>query len=107
MKVSIDSNDSLRQCTNISINQSINDHHQFEIRQVLEDLGNAFNNILLSKSDLIGKPVKIEFRENEFNGVITSVSLDRSAKGGSELLITGSSPGIMLDSGSHTRSFYD
>ncbi len=108
MKILIDSDEVLQQCNYVSISQSMVDHHQFEIRQSLEDLGSSFNNILQSKSEaLIGKPVTIEFKDNEFNGIITSLSIDRSATGGSVLLITGYSPGIMLDYGAHTKSFYE
>ncbi len=108
MQVLINSTDSTRAVSNVSITQGIADHHHFEIRQNLEERVDSFKNILKTRTEeLLGKEVKIDFEGNKFKGIVTSISLGRSNTGGSELIIKGSSPTASLDEGAYTRSFYE
>lgn len=109
MQVQIDSNDSTRSIRHISIQQSMTSHHTFELRQSLDDRADAFIDILKTKSnEILGKKVEIKFGEsNKFIGIITDISLGRSAGSSNELIIRGKSPTISMDEGAHTTSFYD
>ncbi|MES2590326.1 MAG: type VI secretion system tip protein VgrG [Bacteroidota bacterium] len=99
----------------LTINQSEDQHHSFELRLPLQDVEGAGIVSLQKSKDFIGKPIKIEIlpeknskqtsQFNQFNGIITDIKISRFGGNTSDLIISGYSPTIILDDGPNTRSF--
>jgi type VI secretion system secreted protein VgrG len=88
----------------LTIKQSIGaSHDQFYIRISREDRAGHFKSSLLDVSQKwIGEKMEVG---DLFKGIVTSVALSRSHAGGSDFVVTGQSPTVLLDDGIHTRSF--
>jgi type VI secretion system secreted protein VgrG len=107
MQVSLNGQDVTQATHHVSIRLTMGTHSHFEVRQNLDDSSAKFVDTLKKKTgELLGKDAVLSFGTT-FNGVITSVSLGRSASGGSVLVVKGQSPTIKMDNGAHTKSFYD
>jgi type VI secretion system secreted protein VgrG len=98
----------------VSLRQSVGGHHTCDISIDLNLMQGALN---LRASEWIGKKLSIgigtveeEFYEMDpvlvqtFTGFITSVSMQRHA-GNNQIVISGKSPTIALDSGPHIKAF--
>ncbi len=99
--------------SHLSIVQRHDYHHSFELRIPSDDLvGESDQNSIAKSKDYIGKPVKIEVKSasekeqlNQFNGIITGISLARYAGSASDVILKGFSPTILFDDGINCRSF--
>lgn len=89
----------------LSLNLNMDKHSQFTLQFANEDRGNIFKGTLAESSKKwIGKPLEVE---GVFKGVVTAVSLSRTRGGGSDFVIRGQSPTILMDDGVNTHSFTD
>jgi uncharacterized protein involved in type VI secretion and phage assembly len=89
------------------LNQSIYDHHTFQLvvgHDIVEDLG---AHVLDNSKKWLGKQFAATFGDNEFIGVITSVSMDHFHGLNGDLIIRGASPTVFLDAGPHKQSWND
>lgn len=97
-----------------SINQRIDWHHSFNVALSTESFTKNYSDNLNKAKDFIGKKIEIAFKVvipeessvmNEFSGIITEVSLNRSNLGNKEILVSGYSPTVLLDRMPNCRSF--
>jgi len=80
-------------------------HHSFEIildQDVVEEVG---GHTIDKSKDWLGKPVVISFDEKEFLGVVTDVTLNHSDGHNGQLIVSGYSKTILLESGKHIHSW--
>lgn len=111
---------SINRYNSVYLNQPFDNHHTFEISlspNMLPDRQATFRlNDLADK--FAGEPITIKFKQGEsvagvisgkqeqtFQGIVTSVRMLKSQSGTSSLIISGSSPTILLCAGPTTRSF--
>ncbi len=100
--------------TSITLRQGFNEHHEFTIRlnhDVLETSG-SFS--LSNAQKKIGKSTLIRLQKKalstevayEFRGIICEVRMEQSGRAGSDLVLFGFSPTIILENGRNLASFY-
>lgn len=93
--------------------QSATKHHDFELILAHDTLGNPENHNLEEAQNLLGKRITIVFKykdieegpERNFVGVITEVGFSQEKGSLGNLVLTGSSPTILLDAAPHIQSF--
>ncbi|GGX30852.1 type VI secretion system Vgr family protein [Aquimarina muelleri] len=105
-KVSIDG-EFLVNFENVSLNQQINEHHDFEITLDYDTIESIGTHTLDKSKDWLGKPVVINFDEKEFLGVITNVQLMHDNGFNSKLIVSGYSNTIKLEGGLHMQSWLE
>lgn len=92
----------------VSLDQHIDEHHNFEITldyEAVEDFG---THTLDKSREWLGKPVVINFNDKkEFVGVITNVQLTHNNGFHGKLLISGASTTTLLEAGAHTQSWLE
>lgn len=104
----------IEEVTSIALKQRFNEHHEFSIRidyDVIEKKDNALS--LSTAQKKIGKTVIIRFLKveesnetaYEFRGIVCEVRLEQSAGFDAELILSGYSPTILLESGADCNSF--
>lgn len=94
----------------LSIQQTVFQHHSFELRWPVWERENFFNRIA---NDHIGKEIKIEISpgadsdgpKNYFQGIITHVGLSKQEAAFEEIVYQGYSSSIVMDDGPHAQSF--
>lgn len=97
------------------LTQVHNSHHTFELIVPLEVIeGDSTNNLLKGK-DMVGEPIKVDISPedsskrsgqlNQFNGIVTGVSVLRHGINASDFVIRGASPTILLEDLPNTRSY--
>lgn len=105
-KISIDGT-SLINFENVSLNQQINEHHDFEITLDYDTIESIGTHTLDKSKDWLGKPVVISFDEKEFLGVITNVQLVHESGFNGKLIVSGYSNTILLEAGEHMHSWLE
>ena len=123
-KISIDGNE-VGFFHNLSLQQDLHWHHRFElllpINYLLGALGKSssdsdpIENKFNSCKDCIGKKFSLEMNlidaqnasGQNFNGIITNLSIARGFGKQSDIKVSGYSPTILLNNGNSTRSFSD
>lgn len=93
--------------SSLSLNQSMYDHHTFNLvvgHDIIEDLG---GHILDGSKAWIGKDIAVLFGDNEFHGIVTSIAMDHNAGLNGDLIISGASHTILLEAGDHMQSWND
>jgi uncharacterized protein involved in type VI secretion and phage assembly len=98
---------------NFKLTQSAVKHHQFDLVLAHDTLGNAENHNLEEAQSFLGKRVTVVFKykdvenspERNFVGVITEVGFGQDKGSLGNIILTGYSPTILLDSAPHTQSF--
>jgi uncharacterized protein involved in type VI secretion and phage assembly len=93
--------------------QSATKHHDFELILAHDTLGNPENHNLEEAQNLLGKRITIVFKykdieegpERNFIGVITEVGFSQEKGSLGNLVLSGSSPTILLDAAPHIQSF--
>jgi type VI secretion system secreted protein VgrG len=97
--------------SHLSLKQSFNEHHSFELRfnhDVLETSGT----MTIEKSkDYLGKPITIALNDlkkskadNVFKGIVTDVRFSNNINSAGDIVFSGYSPTILLDSGETNSS---
>ena len=95
------------------LRQSATEHHSFALILSHDSLGNAQNHQLEDAQKLLGKRILITFTyknipdspSRDFVGVITEVGFTTQESSLGNIVITGKSPTILLDSAAHLQSF--
>nr|WP_179140091.1 phage baseplate assembly protein V [Chryseobacterium sp. YR221] len=95
------------------LNQSAVKHHQFDLTLAHDTLGSTENHNLEQAQSFLGKRITIVFKykdvdngpERNFVGVITEVGFEQDKGSLGNIILTGYSPTILLDSAPHTQSF--
>ena len=93
--------------TSFDLRQSVFGHHTFDLvvsHEVVEELG---SHVMDGSKNWIGESFTAEFGDNQFIGIVTSISMDHFAGLNGNLIISGSSPTIILDAGPHLQSWTD
>ncbi|MEJ1239305.1 phage baseplate assembly protein V [Chryseolinea sp. T2] len=100
----------------ISIHQDVHSHHSFEIVLPLDvHEGTTFDALQEFKS-FIGKKLTIQFgpgifekkqSDNQFDGLVTNVSVSRTGNGEKRVIVRGSSPTILMEGQGQYCSFTD
>ncbi len=93
--------------------QSATKHHDFELILAHDTLGNPENHNLEEAQNLLGKRITVVFKykdveegpERNFIGVITEVGFSQEKGSLGNLVLSGSSPTILLDAAPHIQSF--
>ena len=93
----------------LDIRQQMNNHHHFQVACASLEQENT---LLSSFDDYVGKEITISMSSDNygqigdfFTGLVTHVGLSREHGGQTRLIISGSSPSILLDNGQWTQSF--
>ncbi len=103
-KVFINGED-LSDFTYLSVEQTMYDHHSFELvigHEVIEELG---SNTLDKSKDWLGKVAIILFKTNVFLGIVTSVNMEHNHGLFGDLVVRGFSSTILLESAPHLNSW--
>lgn len=95
------------------LSQSATKHHQFEITLAHDTLGTAENHNLEEAQNFLGKRISVVFKykdleegpERNFVGVITEVGFSQEKSTLGNLILSGFSPTILLDTAPHIQSF--
>lgn len=96
-----------------SLSQNSGKHHRFEMVLAYDSLGNRENHNLESSQEFLGKRITVvqkykdipDSPERTFVGVITEVGYLQDQSGLGNIVLSGYSPTILLDSEPHTQSF--
>lgn len=99
--------EAIRAFTSLSLQQSMYEHHTFRLvvgHDIIEDVG---SHVLEKSKTWIGKDFVLLFGENEFHGIVTSITMDHNAGLNGDLVISGASHTILLEAGPHLHSWND
>lgn len=98
----------------VLIRQKFNAHHEFSIRTSFESLENSTSFNIENSHQFIGKLVIIKLKSDEtgaevfeFRGLICEICLEQTDNFSRIVVLTGYSPTILLENGSHLNSFSD
>ena len=95
------------------LTQSATKHHEFDLILAHDTLGSAENHNLEKAQNFLGKRITVVFKykdvedgpERNFVGVITEVGFSQEKGSLGNLVLSGSSPTILLDAAPHIQSF--
>ncbi|WP_411812206.1 type VI secretion system Vgr family protein [Chryseobacterium scophthalmum] len=95
------------------LSQSAIKHHEFSITLAHDTLGSAENHNLEEAQNFLGKRLTVIFKykdvidgpERNFVGVITEVGFSQEKGSLGNIVLSGSSPTILLDAAPHIQSF--
>lgn len=91
----------------VSLNQTINEHHFFEIvidSDAVEDLG---GHTVDKSKNWLGKSAVINFDDKEFLGLITNIELVHNDGFNGKIIVSGYSKTILLEAGDHMQSWLE
>ncbi len=97
----------------VVINQHIYGHHEFEIHVPVQVIEGSAGNVINASREMIGKAVKISMESQQlsesqsqlFVGLITHLGFARHHGSGSDVVLRGKSPTVLLERGLHCRTF--
>jgi type VI secretion system secreted protein VgrG len=101
----------IKQFTSFTLSQSIFEHHAFRLVCPAEAIDGTSGALFNTSKNMIGSSIKITIspvggKESlQFNGVITQVESARFSGHAGDIIISGYSPTIMLDSGPHCKTW--
>ncbi|SEW47902.1 Uncharacterized conserved protein, implicated in type VI secretion and phage assembly [Chryseobacterium wanjuense] len=95
------------------LKQSATRHHEFSLMLAHDTLGSAENHNLEEAQNFLGKRITVIFKykdvedgpERSFVGVITEVGFSQEKGSLGNIVLTGSSPTVLLDAAPHIQSF--
>ncbi|SFN49053.1 Uncharacterized conserved protein, implicated in type VI secretion and phage assembly [Chryseobacterium oleae] len=96
-----------------TLSQSAVKHHCFSLTLAYDTLGSAENHNLEEAQNFLGKRITVIFKykdvedspERNFVGVITEVGFSQEKGSLGNIILTGSSPTVLLDAAPHIQSF--
>ena len=100
----------IKQFTSFALQQAIFQHHHFTLTCPAEAIDGS-GPILQQSKQLIGSEIQVKINAKEvpgqlsFKGVITEVRSSRYAGFAGDIILSGYSPTIVLDSGPHCKSW--
>lgn len=89
----------------ITLNQSINNHHDFSIIVDYDSIETTESYTLDTSKKWLGKTVIINFDDTDFLGTVTNVKLRHDNGFDGKLIISGYSQTILLENGTHMHSW--
>ena len=101
----------IKQITSFQLTQNIFDHHYFRLVVPAESLENTAGGMLQSSRNLIGGVLQVSFSQGaeggglQFRGIVMQVEADRFSGHTGNIIISGTSPTIVLDNGPHCKSW--
>ena len=114
VEIELDGRKKITTLSHLTIAQRHNWHHTFELSMPLEDIEGRDNNGFEQSKNFIGKGIKVSISNvstneayNQFNGIITDISISRHSGTGADVVFKGYSPTILLDDGENTKCFAD
>src|SRR5882672_6985491 len=102
---------SVKQFSSFNLSQSIFDHHAFRLVCPTEALDGTSGNIFNTSKNIIGSSIAIQIDAVntqgtlQFSGVITQVEAVKYSGHAGDIIISGFSPTILLDSGPHCKTW--
>jgi uncharacterized protein involved in type VI secretion and phage assembly len=99
------------QFTSFTLQQNIFEHHNFTLVCPVESIDGKVGLVFNQSKELIGTNINVQIRmiggggKLDFAGVVTQVETARFSGHAGDLIITGYSPTILLDSGPHCKSW--
>ena len=91
----------------VTLEQSINDHHSFSIIVDYDSIETVGAYTLDASKEWLGKSVVINFNDTEFIGIVTDVNLCHEHGYDGKLVVSGYSKTIALENSPHMRSWQD
>jgi type VI secretion system secreted protein VgrG len=101
----------IAQFTSFTLQQNIFEHHNFTLVCPAESIDGKLGSVFNQSKELIGAPINVRTLaiagkgRLDFAGVVTQVETARFSGHAGDLIITGYSPTILLDSGPHCKSW--
>jgi uncharacterized protein involved in type VI secretion and phage assembly len=101
----------IAQFTSFTLQQNIFEHHNFTLICPAESIDGKLGSVFNQSKELIGAPINVRTMaiagagRLDFAGVVTQVETARFSGHAGDLIITGYSPTILLDSGPHCKSW--
>lgn len=101
----------IKQITSFQLTQNIFDHHYFRLVCPAEALDGMEGGMLTSSRNLIGGVLQASFSTPgtgsglKFRGIVMQVEADRFSGHTGNIVISGTSPTIVLDNGPHCKSW--
>jgi type VI secretion system secreted protein VgrG len=100
----------IKQITSFQLTQNIFDHHYFRLVVPAESLENTGGGMLQSSRNLIGGVLQVSFAQGaedglQFRGIVMQVEADRFSGHTGNIIISGTSPTVVLDNGPHCKSW--
>jgi type VI secretion system secreted protein VgrG len=101
----------IKQITSFQLTQNIYDHHYFRLVCPAESLDGMEGGMLTSSRNLIGGILQASFSTPgtgsglQFRGIVMQVEADRFSGHTGNIVISGTSPTIVLDNGPHCKSW--
>jgi type VI secretion system secreted protein VgrG len=101
----------IKQITSFQLTQNIFDHHYFRLVCPAESLEGMEGSMLQSSRNLIGGILQASFSTSaapgglQFRGIVMQVEADRFSGHTGNIVISGTSPTIVLDNGPHCKSW--
>ena len=109
-KININGKD-IAQFTSFTLQQNIFEHHNFTLVCPAESIDGKAGTVFSQSKELIGATINVRTNSIagagrlDFAGVVTQVETARFSGHAGDLIITGYSPTILLDSGPHCKSW--
>jgi type VI secretion system secreted protein VgrG len=101
----------IKQITSFQLTQNIFDHHYFRLVCPAESLEGLDGGMLNSSRNLIGGVLQASFTTPltggglQFRGIVMQIEADRFSGHTGNIVISGTSPTIVLDNGPHSKSW--
>lgn len=101
----------IRQITSFQLTQSIFEHHYFRLVCPAESIDGLGGGILSASQNLIGGIIQVSVTPMgipgalQFRGIVMQVEADRFSGHAGNIVISGTSPTIVLDNGPHCKSW--
>ncbi len=98
--------------SNFTLEQRFNEHHRFQLRFNHDQIEDSKGISLDKSKDFMGRKLSIQWgniigAENLFVGIITKVEMSQSHGFQGDILVSGYSPGVLLDRGPDLGSYLD
>jgi type VI secretion system secreted protein VgrG len=103
--------ESIAQFTSFTLQQNIFEHHNFTLVCPVESIDGKLGVVFNQSKEWIGASINVQIKMIggsgvlDFAGVVTQVETARFSGHAGDLIITGYSPTILLDSGPHCKSW--
>jgi len=112
VEIELDGRKKISSYTQLNIAQRHNWHHTFEVSLPLDDIEGKDKTGFDQTKNFIGKGIKISISSsngselyNQFNGIVTDISIGRHSGTAADVVFKGYSPTILLEDGENTRCF--
>lgn len=111
IKITLGSGKEVEPFNTLTLNQSINEHHSFEVRCYHNVFESKDADVISATQNVVGDTIAIIFKpganasENIFKGVITEVGMIQGEHSSHEIVLKGYGNTILLESGPKLKSF--